>query len=121
MKEAKPARESEEGQCTDAGCKLEAWHHGSGGRRRAWPTKWLARREVRRGLKSLPSGQSTREVTSKLTQSSFGGGGDRSQAAVGENSGEETDPRGTGDSATKPALKGPELGGEAGSEEVYSL
>lgn len=121
MKEDKPARESEEGQCTDAGCKLEAWHRGSRGRRRAWPTEWLARQEVRRGRKSLPSGRSPREATSKLTQSSFGGGGDGSQAAVGEKSGEEMDPRGTGDSATKPALKGPELGGEAGSEEVYSF
>ena len=110
MKEDKPAREFEEGQGTEAGCKLEMWHHGSRGRRRAWPAKRLARSEVRQGLKSLPLGWSTRELMSKLTRSSFRGGGDGSQAAVDEKRGEEMDPRGKEGSATEPALTGPECG-----------
>ena len=47
---------------------------------------------------------------SKLTRSSFRGGGDGSQAAVDEKRGEEMDPRGKEGSATKPALTGPECG-----------
>lgn len=43
---------------------------------------------------------------SKLTQSSFGGSGDGSRTAVGENR-VRNGPRGTGTLPTKPALKGP--------------
>lgn len=88
--------------------KLRKW-------RRAWPTKWLARWRGQKRPGGACPGRSTRGGDEQAHPELFRGSGDGSRAAVGENRVRKRtqEARGT---LPRPALKGPERGGEGGSE-----